>query len=77
MAQGARKRAATNFAVGITGIAGPSGATEQKPIGLVYISVDFDNGCETKRCLFSHDRDLIRFRAANTALNMLRLKLDS
>ena len=77
MAKGARKRAATDFAIGITGIAGPTGATEQKPVGLVYISVDFDNGCETKRCLFSHDRAFIRFRAANTALNMLRLKLDS
>ena len=77
MAQGARKRAATNFALGTTGIAGPTGATEQKPIGLVYISVDSDNGCETKRYIFSHDRDFIRFRAANTALNMLRLKLDS
>jgi nicotinamide-nucleotide amidase len=77
MAQGARKKARTDFAVGITGIAGPSGATEQKPVGLVYISVDSDNECETRRCLFSHDRVLIRLRAANTALNMLRLKLDS
>jgi len=77
MAKGARKRAATDFAIGITGIAGPTGATEQKPVGLVYISVDSNSGCETKRCLFSHDRALIRFRAANTALNILRLKLDS
>ena len=76
MAQGARKKARTDFAIGITGIAGPSGATEQKPIGLVYISVDSDNECETKRCLFSHDRAFIRLRAAQTALNMLRLKLD-
>ncbi|MHC4488459.1 MAG: competence/damage-inducible protein A [Planctomycetota bacterium] len=76
MAQGARKKARTDFAIGITGIAGPSGATEQKPVGLVYISVDFGNECETKRCLFSHDRAFIRLRAAQTALNMLRLKLD-
>ena len=76
MAQGARKKARTDFAIGITGIAGPSGATEQKPVGLVYISVDSDNECETKRCLFSHDRAFIRLRAAQTALNMLRLKLD-
>ncbi|MBA7657510.1 putative competence-damage inducible protein [subsurface metagenome] len=76
MAQGARKKARTDFAISITGIAGPSGATEQKPVGLVYISVDSDNECETKRCLFPHDRAFIRLRAAQTALNMLRLKLD-
>jgi nicotinamide-nucleotide amidase len=77
MAQGARSKARTDFAIGITGIAGPTGATEQKPIGLVYISVDSNDGCETKRCLFSHDRAIIRLRAAQTALNMLRLKMDS
>jgi len=75
MAQGARKKAATDFAVGITGIAGPSGGSEQKPVGLVYISVDSASGCETKRFTFSHDRATIRLRAAQTALNMLRLKL--
>jgi len=75
MAQCARKRAGTAFAIGITGIAGPTGGSEQKPVGLVYISVDSDNGCETKRLIFSHGRDFIRLRAAQTALNMLRLKL--
>jgi len=76
MAQGARTKAQTDYAIGITGIAGPAGGTEQKPVGLVYISVDSDNGCDTKRCLFSHDRQCIRLRAAQTALNMLRLKLN-
>ncbi len=80
MAQCARKRAGTAFAIGITGIAGPTGGSKQKPVGLVYISVDSDNGCETKRFIFSHackrrGRDFIRLRAAQTALNMLRLKL--
>ncbi len=76
MAFSARKKARTDFAIGITGIAGPAGGTEQKPVGLVYISVDSDNECYTKRCLFSHDRPSIRLRAAHTALNILRIKLN-
>lgn len=75
MAQAARRKAGTDFAIGITGIAGPSGASEQKPVGLAYISVDSDKGCDTQRHIFSGDRDFIRLRAAKTALNMLRLKL--
>ena len=76
MAQRARKKADTDFAIGITGIAGPSGGTEQKPVGLVYISVDSEGESQTKRWIFSHDRQAIRRRAAQTALNMLRLKLN-
>jgi len=76
MAQGARRKALTDFAIGITGIAGPGGATEQKPAGLVYISVDSRHGCETKRCVFTHERRFVRQRSAQTALNMLRLKLN-
>jgi nicotinamide-nucleotide amidase len=76
MVQGARKKAGTDFAIATTGIAGPTGGSEQKPVGLVYIAVDSDSGCETEHYLFSHDRDFIRLRAAQTALNMLRLQLD-
>ncbi len=83
MARCARKKAVSAFGIGVTGIAGPSGGSEQKPVGLVYICVDSANGCETKRFIFSHasnrakrrDRDFIRLQAAQTALNMLRLKL--
>jgi nicotinamide-nucleotide amidase len=75
MALAARQKAQSNFAIAITGIAGPAGGTEQKPVGLVYISVSSDNNCQTKRFLFSHTRDIIRHRAALTALNMLRLAL--
>ncbi len=75
MARGARTRAGTDFAIAVTGIAGPTGGTEQKPVGLVYICVDSDNSCETARRIFSHSRRFIRLRAALTALNMLRLRL--
>jgi nicotinamide-nucleotide amidase len=76
MSIGARKKAGTDYAISITGIAGPAGGTEQKPVGLVYISVDSENGCDTQRCFFYHGRRFIRLRAAQTALNILRLKLN-
>ena len=75
MAEGARKKAGTDFAIGITGIAGPSRGSGQKPVGLVYISIDSDTGCQTRRIDISGDRDFIRLRAAQIALNMLRLRL--
>ena len=75
MARAARKKAGTDYAISITGIAGPAGGTEQKPIGLVYIGVDSENGCDTKRCFFHHERQFIRLRAVHTVLNILRLKL--
>jgi nicotinamide-nucleotide amidase len=76
MAQGARRRARADHAIGITGVAGPGGATEQKPLGLVYISVDDAGGTITSRhVLFSQERSFVRLRAAQTALNALRLRL--
>jgi nicotinamide-nucleotide amidase len=75
MAVCARKKAGTDYAIGITGIAGPDGGTEHKPVGFVYISLDCDEGCETKRFFFSHDRQFIRLRTTQTALNILRLHL--
>jgi nicotinamide-nucleotide amidase len=77
MAKGARQGAGTDFAIGITGIAGPAGGSKQKPVGLVYIALDSDNSCETKRFIISGDRESIRLRAARTSLNMLRLKLEA
>ncbi len=76
LAQGARRKAGADYAMSITGIAGPGGGSEQKPVGLVYISVDNPDGAETSRYIFSFDRSAVRLRAAQTALNILRLKLD-
>lgn len=77
MAQGARRAARADYAIGITGIAGPDGGSEQKPVGLVYISVDHKGGTSTSRYMFSQDRPAVRMRAAQTALNMLRGILES
>ena len=76
MAAGCRVCSGADFGVGITGIAGPGGGSEEKPVGLVYIGVDFGGRIEIKRYVFSHSREHIRRRAALTALNILRLGMD-
>ena len=75
MAEGVKKRAAADIGVGITGIAGPTGATKEKPVGLVYIAVVVDNDVEVKECRFKGLRIDIKTFSANTALNMVRLIL--
>lgn len=76
MARGARERACADYAIGITGIAGPTGGTEQKDVGLVYICVDSGQKSEVECCRLSGYRADVRRRAAQTALNLLRLELD-
>ncbi|MEP9410483.1 MAG: competence/damage-inducible protein A [Candidatus Brocadia sp.] len=75
MAEGIKKRASTNIGVGITGIAGPTGATKEKPVGLVYIAIAGDSFDEVKECRFNGSRIDIKNFSANTALNMIRLQL--
>lgn len=71
MAAGIRKRAGVNIGVGITGIAGPGGGTEQKPVGTVCIAVD---GGEPKvrTFRFPGGRDMVKAMSANWAIDMLR-----
>jgi nicotinamide-nucleotide amidase len=75
MAQGAKRKARADYAISITGIAGPEGGTEQKPVGLVYIAVASAQDCSVNRFVFWHDREFVRLRSALTALNLLRLKM--
>jgi nicotinamide-nucleotide amidase len=75
MAVGVRKRSSADIGVGITGIAGPTGATKEKPVGLVYIAVDANKVTEVREYRFKGSRIDIKKYSTNTALNMVRLKL--
>jgi len=73
MARGAARRALADVAVSVTGIAGPRGATAQKPVGLVYLGVARrDGACRVERRIFPGDRAAIRQAALVEALQMLR-----
>jgi PncC family amidohydrolase len=71
MASGIRRRAKADIGVGITGIAGPDGGTDEKPVGTVWISVDFGDICEAKRFVFTGDRHSVREQSVLQALNMV------
>jgi nicotinamide-nucleotide amidase len=76
MAVGAAAKSGAEVAVGVTGIAGPGGGTDEKPVGLVYIAVYVGGECTVTECRFPNtNRDFIRQRAALTALNLVRLQL--
>ncbi|MFQ6615559.1 MAG: CinA family protein, partial [Fidelibacterota bacterium] len=75
MASGVRRLFQADIGVSITGIAGPTGATAEKPVGLTYIGLDFSGDIEVSRYVFSEDRRFNKELAAQTALNLLRLSL--
>jgi nicotinamide-nucleotide amidase len=75
MAEGIRKRCLSSYGVGITGVAGPSGGTEQKPVGLVYIALAGEEGTQVVERNFLGDRKRIRQFASEQALEMIRRAL--
>jgi nicotinamide-nucleotide amidase len=75
LAEGIRKRCLSSYGVGITGVAGPTGGTEQKPVGLVYIALASDEGTQVVERNFPGDRARIRQFSTLQALEMIRRAL--
>jgi nicotinamide-nucleotide amidase len=75
MAQGIRRMAGADIGLSITGIAGPTGGTKQKPVGLVYLALSHGRTTRVQRCHFFGDRLSIKMQAAQSALDSLRLSL--
>ncbi len=75
MAEGARRFAESDFAVGITGVAGPDGGTAEKPVGTVWIALATPDGTEVRRFIMPGHRGAVRMRAAQMALAMLRWRM--
>lgn len=75
LAEGVRDRMGAGIGIGVTGVAGPSGGSPEKPIGLVHLALAMGDQVEHLECRFSGDRERIRFWASQAALDMVRRRL--
>jgi nicotinamide-nucleotide amidase len=75
MARGIVKQSGADIGVSITGIAGPEGGTDSKPVGLVYIGLAEGGFCQSKELRFVGDRNGIRMLSAKSALDIVRRHL--
>ena len=75
LAEGIRKRSGTTLGLGVTGVAGPTGGTAEKPVGLVFLALASESGTEVVKRNFPGDRERIRWFASQQALDMVRRKL--
>ena len=72
MAVGIREKAATDYGLAVTGIAGPEGGTEEKPVGTVFVAVATEEAVVSRKFMMARDRQVNRNRSVYAALEMLR-----
>jgi nicotinamide-nucleotide amidase len=72
LADGIRRRTGATLGVGITGVAGPTGGSPEKPVGTVHVAIADASGSKERGMLFLGERDRIRWQASQTALDMVR-----
>jgi nicotinamide-nucleotide amidase len=77
LAEGIRKRSGASIGIGITGIAGPSGGSPEKPVGLVFISLADERGTQIREFRFPGNRERIRHWATQAALELIRRRVRS
>jgi nicotinamide-nucleotide amidase len=72
MARQIREKANADYGIGITGVAGPTGGSKEKPVGLVYVSLAWLGGVSVSKRIFLGNRDTIKYQSSQKALDMLR-----
>lgn len=75
MAEGIAKTAGTDCSIVTTGIAGPGGGSDEKPVGLVYVGVYINGDVTVEKCIFKGNRSSVRQQATIKGLDMIRRKL--
>ena len=75
MADGMRRRAKTDYAISVTGIAGPDGGSDEKPVGTVYVGYADEKGAKFLHMMIPGDRYLVRWRSSQAALDYLRRQI--
>ena len=75
MAEGARRVSGSDIAVSVTGIAGPTGGTPEKPVGLVYIAIADKNGSEYRKLNLDGNRDEVRAQTCNEVFRLIKERI--
>ena len=75
MALGVKERLSADIGLSVTGVAGPGGGTEEKPVGTVYVGLALPDETKVRRLSLPGDREVVRFRTAQIALDWVRRSL--